>query len=678
MLDNLKEIRVKISNIDDQLLTLLSERRKLSQSVAEEKKHINKPLRDQQREKELLEALIAKASSIGLDSHYITQIFNSIIEDSVKFQQDYLQATIHPEIKNSDKKDIAILGGKGAYSYLAAKKYFNKSKNEYLACSSFEEVLNSVENSNASYGVIPIENTTSGGITEVYDLLLDSSLTIIGEEKFPINHCLVAPKESKLKDIQSIVSHPQASRQCNKSLKRITSATIKLVSSTAHALEHITQQGKTDTAAIASEQAADLFGMKVLAHNIANQSENITRFLILSKKPVEVSLAVQCKTSLALSTGQKAGSLSEVLSLFQQADIPLSKLESRPIPNKPWEQIFYIDLEGNIREEKVKNALNSISKICLFLRIFGSYPTQDIVATQVSPLSLAKAKINSMRQLEITNSSESKKTKQEEAGNYFLTSREHKNEDTIVKVKNIEISKNNFAVFGGTSTKEDFEQLVSDLKHANETGVSIFYSHTSKPDPSARANQNSQKNHLDLIKQANNKYQMPLLLQVTNTDEVKIISEYADIIEIESNNMQNYSLLEAVGKVNCPVMLRRSFTASIADFLNAAETILSQGNLQVILCEGGSKQFEDEGRNYLDLSNLLVLRQLTHLPIVVDSSFSVNSNELLLPLTKAVQAAGAQGVIVEFEATPEKTTKSSQQQLDYTLFATMMKQLYKK
>jgi len=384
MLDRVKTIRVKISDIDDQLLALLSERRKLSQAVAEEKKHINKPLRDQIREKELLESLINKASSMELDSYYITQIFNSIIEDSVKFQQDYLQSIHHPEIKNRQSKDIAILGGKGAYSYLAAKKYFNKSENLYLACASFDEVLNNVENGNATYGVIPIENTTSGGITEVYDLLLESGLAIIGEEKYPINHCLVAPQESRLEDIRCIVSHPQASRQCDKNLKNLTSANIKLVSSTAHALDYIAQQDKKDIAAIASEKAAELFGMKVLKHNIANQTKNITRFLILSKTQIKVSLSVQCKTSIAVSTGQKAGSLAEVLSLFQKVDIPLSKLESRPIPNKPWEQMFYIDLEGNIRDEKVKNALNSISKICPFLRIFGSYPTQDIVATKVS------------------------------------------------------------------------------------------------------------------------------------------------------------------------------------------------------------------------------------------------------------------------------------------------------
>lgn len=281
------------------------------------------------------------------------------------------------DIANNNNRSIAVLGGKGAYTHLAALEFFSNSNNTYIACSSFEEILNNVQKGKTYYGVIPIENTTSGGITEVYDLLLNSNLSIVGEQKYTVKHCLVGSNSSSTEDITNIFAHPQASRQCSEKLKELVSAKISLVESTAHALNLVATQTQPNSAAIACKEAASLFGLRVLEDEITNQMENITRFLVLSKSPVIIPLSVECKTSLALSTGQKPGSLAEVLSLFRDAEIPLCKLESRPIPNKPWEQMFHIDLQGNISDLKVKNTFEALSKICLHLEVFGSYPSKD-------------------------------------------------------------------------------------------------------------------------------------------------------------------------------------------------------------------------------------------------------------------------------------------------------------
>jgi len=289
---------------------------------------------------------------------------------------------VESDINSDQSKSLAVLGGKGAYSYLAAKKYFSNSENTYLACDSFENVLTSVEQGKVDFGVIPIENTTSGGITEVYDLLLESNLSIIGEEKYSVNHCLVGLKETQLADITEVVGHPQASRQCSQNLKGLVAANIHLIESTAHALEYVVNQDSPNIAAIASKEAAKLFGLTVLKSDISNQTENITRFLVLARSAIKFSLSVTCKTSIALSTGQKAGSLAEVLSLFHAADIPLSRLESRPILNKPWEQMFHLDLVGNISDKKVQNTLQSLSQRCPFLRVLGSYPAEEISIDQ--------------------------------------------------------------------------------------------------------------------------------------------------------------------------------------------------------------------------------------------------------------------------------------------------------
>ncbi len=380
MSETITDIRETITQIDNELLSLLAKRRQCSEAVAKQKQHINKPLRDHLRERELIERLVKKANQLNLNPHYVTRIFNTIIEDSVQFQQDYLQRCEHPELKTTEQKSLAVLGGKGAYSYLAAKQFFSHSGNDYVACSSFEQVLQKVEKGSVDYGVIPIENTTSGGITEVYDLLLDSNLNIVGDQKYAVTHCLVAAPGAKLEDITQIVAHPEASRQCNKNLKELTSANLCLVQSTAHALELVVNQTQSNVAAVASEAAAQLFSLDVLKFNIANQSENITRFLVLSRNPVKVSSLAECKTSIALSTGQKAGSLAEVLGLFHQANIPLTRLESRPIPNKPWEQMFYIDLLGNINDKNVEKTIQSLTKSCRFLRVLGSYQIETVSA----------------------------------------------------------------------------------------------------------------------------------------------------------------------------------------------------------------------------------------------------------------------------------------------------------
>lgn len=680
---SLLNIRDSISSLDSQLISLLGQRRAFSQSVAKEKQHINKPLRDQAREQQLLESLIQKAGEAGLDSHYITRLFNAIIEDSVLYQQDYLQSLNNPDLKSQQSKSLAVLGGKGAYSYLAAKNFFCNSDNTYLACSSFDKVLKSVASGKAEYGVIPIENTTSGGITEVYDLLLDSGLTIIGEEKYAVNHCLISSKNAELNDIKIIAAHPEASIQCSRDLKKIVSANMQLVESTAHALLLVASQNLPTHAAIASAEAAELFDLKVLQSNITNQTENYTRFLVLAKDPIKVSLSVQCKTSIAISTGQKAGSLADALGLFRDANIPLSRLESRPIPHKPWEQMFYIDLEGNISDKKLSNTIEALSNHCLFLRVLGSYPTEDISATQVSPHSLAKNKLVNMQENKniktttANNAQPSNPVKATKRKSYHLASREHKPSNTIIKVKNTLIGDNHFTVIAGPCAVESQQQIMSCAQHASETGVAILRGGCFKPRTSPYSFQGLGFHGLDLMQQAGKKYSLPIITEVMSPEDVKAMAKQADVLQIGARNMQNFSLLKAVGEVNIPVMLKRGLMATIDELLNAAEYILSHGNLQVFLCERGIRTFETATRSTLDLSAIPVLKQLTHLPIIVDPSHAVGKRDWVLPMAKAAKAVGAHGIIVEFHPNPEEALSDGPQALRYKEFAEMMEILYR-
>ncbi len=675
------QIRNQISDLDGELINLLSKRRTLSNSVAQNKHDTKLPIRDQSREKLLLEALIKQGAVAGINSSYITRLYNIIIEDSINQQQDYVQSINNPSYNPEANKSLAVLGGKGSYSYLAANKYFINSHNTYLGCNSFEKVLKSVEEGKVDYGIIPIENTTSGGITEVYDLLLDSELTIVGEEKYAIKHCLVAAPGVPLQNIKKIVGHPEANRQCSKSLKKLIDAQVNLVSSTAQALEIVAEKGNEDTAAIASEEAAKLYGLNVLLHNVANQKSNTTRFLIVALKPKKVSEQVTSKTSLALSTGQKPGSLAEVLLLFRDANIPLSKLESRPMPDKPWEQMFYVDLEGNIANENVQHALDEASKLCRYLKVLGCYPTKDVTATKVSSIALASSSIEQAKanQTEAqskpvaTNESKKKPAKKK---SYHLASREYKSEDTIIETKGVKLGGDNFAVIAGPCSVESYDQIMSCAKHASETGVAILRGGCFKPRTSPYSFQGLEYKGLDYMEEAGNKYGMPIVTEVMKTEDMKAVAKQADMIQIGARNMQNFSLLKAAGQVNRPIMLKRGLMSSIDELLNAAEYILSQGNMQVYLCERGIRTFETATRNTLDLSAVPVLKELTHLPIIVDPSHAVGKRDLVLPMAKAAKAVGAHGIMVEFHPKPEEALSDGPQALRYPQFAEMMESLY--
>jgi len=382
---SLDEIRVAISNIDTQLLQQLARRRELSRAVVLNKLGNFKPVRDQQREQQLLDSLIDKGSQLNLAPHFVTRLFHTIIEDSVTLQQQFLQQYANPEQWQEIGKKIAILGGRGAYSYLAANQYFSFANNEFIGFDSFEQVLGSVQENATDFAVIPIENTTSGGINEVYDLLLHADLAVVGEVNQPIEHCLLARESVKLEQIKLVLAHPEANRQCGQMLRTLPNAEIRLVSSTAEALKQAGLDSSGTVAAVGGEKSGQLFELLPLAKNIADQKGNATRFLVVAREPQVVSPQVNSKISVIVSTGQKPGALAEVLLVFRDAGLTLTKLESRPITGKPWEQMFYIDFEGNIDDPNVVQTLEDIRDICHFTKLLGCYPSAQVKPTRVSP-----------------------------------------------------------------------------------------------------------------------------------------------------------------------------------------------------------------------------------------------------------------------------------------------------
>jgi chorismate mutase/prephenate dehydratase len=381
---DLNKIREKITALDQKLLELFAQRRSLTLSVAKSKAHQIRPVRDQQREQELLIRLINHGKELGLDAHYVTSVYHTIIEDSVLNQQAYLQTLANPNMQ-VPTVSVAFLGDKGSYSYLASHRYFSRRAekiNEY-GCQSFNEILQQVESGHVDYGMLPIENTSSGSINEVYDALQHTNLSIVGEITQPIEHCLLTAVNTQLNRIKTIYAHGQPFTQCSNFLDKQDNIRIEYCDSTADAMAKAFELQDDTVAVIGSEEGGQLYKLHALEKSIANQAENHSRFILVSRKPIDVAEQIPAKTALILATGQKAGALVDCLIILKAKGINMCKLESRPIQGRPWEEMFYIDVEANLKSVVLQEAINEITSITNFIKVLGCYPIEHISPTSV-------------------------------------------------------------------------------------------------------------------------------------------------------------------------------------------------------------------------------------------------------------------------------------------------------
>lgn len=375
-------LRDKISAVDKKLLTLLAERRLLAVEVAQVKLATHRPIRDVERERALLENLIVLGKAHNLDAHYITRLFQLVIEDSVLTQQALLQKNLnHP---HAHAARIAFLGPKGSYSHLAARNYASRHFDSMVECGclKFHDIIKQVENGVADYAVMPIENTSSGSINDVYDLLQQTSLSIVGELTLPIDHCVLVNGPTDLQQIETVYSHPQPFQQCSQFINRFPHWKIEYTESTAAAMEKVAALNSPKVAALGSEAGGELYQLQVLERNLANQQQNHTRFIVLARKAIEVSDQVPAKTTLIMATGQQAGALVDALLVLRQHNLIMSKLESRPINGNPWEEMFYIDVQGNLQSERMQQALQELQTMTRSLKVLGCYPSENVVPAE--------------------------------------------------------------------------------------------------------------------------------------------------------------------------------------------------------------------------------------------------------------------------------------------------------
>jgi prephenate dehydratase len=265
---------------------------------------------------------------------------------------------------------VAFQGERGAYSELAIIHFFPNST--LIPLRSFQEVIETLLSGLSDYAVVPIENSIEGSVNEVYDLLLQSNLSIVGETYQRIHHCLIAIKGNGLDSLKEVYSHPQALAQCRHYVieKKLTPIPVY---DTAGAVKMIKEGRNKRAAAIASKRAAEIYGMEILDVGIEDRKSNYTRFYVLSREPANTDPSGNDGTSIIFSVNHAPGSLVSILSEFARREINLTKIESRPTKETPWEYNFFTDFEGHVLDPKVRDVLKVIEPKTAFVKVLGSY-----------------------------------------------------------------------------------------------------------------------------------------------------------------------------------------------------------------------------------------------------------------------------------------------------------------
>ena len=373
---DLSESRKEIDEIDRQLVELFERRMKVSADVAEYKKRTGMPVLDQGRERAKLQTLKAMASN-DFNRHGIEELFTQIMSMSRKLQYARLHASFGEKFRKVDslqKKDARIIffGEKGSYSEQAMKEYFGEDAAGEPSAS-FREVMAKVKSGEADYGVLPIENTTTGGITDIYDLLTEFNHYIVGEHVVKIEHCLLGLPGAELSSVRTVYSHAQGIMQCGAFLRKHPGIRTVEAMSTSGCAKKVHEDGDRSQAAIAGRRAGEMYGLVPLAEGIQDNDKNSTRFIIISGRREYTKDAN--KVSISFTLPHESGTLYNMLSHIIYNNLNMTKIESRPLTGRPFEYRFFVDFEGNLEDPGVVNTLNGIQAEALDLTIFGNYKT---------------------------------------------------------------------------------------------------------------------------------------------------------------------------------------------------------------------------------------------------------------------------------------------------------------
>ena len=373
---DLTQYREQIDAIDSQIVELYEKRMEVAEGIAEYKLSVGKKVFDKQREVEKLEKVSSLAHS-EFNAKGVKELFEQIMSVSRKLQYGLLAEHgsmgklpfIAVDELETENIRVVYQGAPGAYSQAAMFQYFGEDVN-CVHVDTFKDALSCIEEGSADYAVLPIENSTAGIVSEVYDRLLEFEAYIVAEQDIKIEHCLMATPGTKKEQIQRVYSHAQSLLQSAQYLQQYDWQQISMKNN-AFAANKVAMEKDVTQAAIAGEHAAKIYGLEILEKGINQEVDNTTRFVVVSNQKIFKKSAK--KVSVCFEVPHKSGSLYHMLSHFIYNDLNLTKIESRPIPDRSWEYRFFVEFEGNLADAAVKNALRGLREEARNMSILGNY-----------------------------------------------------------------------------------------------------------------------------------------------------------------------------------------------------------------------------------------------------------------------------------------------------------------
>jgi 3-deoxy-7-phosphoheptulonate synthase len=560
----------------------------------------------------------------------------------------------------------AFEGIEGAYSHVVLDAYATRRgvTFEPLGCASFRAVAHAVLGGRADVGLLPIDNAIAGTIREGYDVLAEYELDTLAEVVLRLEHRLVGLPGATLADVREISSHPIVLAECGRFLGTLPDVKRVPVGDTAVAARDVAAGADRSHAAICSREAADRYGLVELAGTIADHPDNTTRFLLF-RAPAALGIARDFepaagaddrKTSLVFAVADKPGALARSLDAFGKNGLNVSKLDSKARLGTT-EFAFYADVDGDVRDERFAEALRELRGYTTSLHIIGSYDAGT-----------APPRVLRAHDVVVDNTPAAVPAASKQKQNFPKVTREPGQPRSRVRVGNVVLEEGTFVVAAGPCSVESREQVLAVAHEIHAHGAVMLRGGAFKPRTSPYAFQGMGWEGLALLAEAGRETGMPIVSEVMSVDQVERMGQSVDMFQIGARNMQNFDLLKAVGKTQKPVLLKRGMSASIDELLSAAEYILAEGNPDVVLCERGIRTFETATRNTLDLSAVPVLRERTHLPIMVDPSHGVGVRRWIRPLCRAAKAVGANGILIEVHPNPAEAKSDAEQALTFQDF----------
>jgi chorismate mutase / prephenate dehydratase len=557
---------------------------------------------------------------------------------------------------------VAIQGSHGSFSEAAARRRWPDL--EALPCREVKDVVTAVRRGEADAGCLPIENSLIGSVTTTYDLLQeafgDGSLRLTHEVLHPVHHTIMALPDAPLSGIRRVLSHPVALGQCRIWLsEHLPDAELVSAWDTAGSAEIIAREQNPMLAAIAARPAADAHGLVPLAERIEDDPTNQTRFLTFSRadraEEFRTPSASHYKTSLIVLVDHKPGMLALTLQAFGARGVNLMALQSRPERSAPWTYRFYVDVEGSAHDPRVAEALEEIEALAAELIILGSYEAW----TEGSRFSVpVPPPAHRMEKPAVP-----------------LVDRRRNPEGTIVPVRDLRFGGDTPVLIAGPCSVESEAMILETAAAVAQAGGDMLRGGAYKPRTSPYDFQGLGVKGLRYLADARERTGLPVVTEVLSWEEVPVVAQFADMLQIGARNMQNFSLLRAASRSGKPILLKRGAGATIEEWLMAAEYVLAEGNPNVVLCERGIRTFERATRHTLDLNAVALVRERTHLPVIVDPSHAAGVRSLVLPLSLGSLAAGACGLIVEVHPDPAHAMSDGAQSLDFTMFEELARQV---